>query len=255
MGGIPETRARDTQRITPNIWCNGNAEEVGAAIAEVFTEARVAASTAITARYPREDLPDFQQPLADGGTVRMPLQAYPFSAQYGWIEDRFGINWQLMLTDPEGQPRPFIIPSLLFSQRVQGKAEEAGAFYRETFSLSAPGNLVRYPQQTGPAAAGEVMFSDFQLLNQWFTAMDSGAEGAETFSPGFSLSVQCRDQTEIDHYWGTLSAYPEHEQCGWLSDKFGVSWQIVPANMDELMARPNAYRNQLGMKKLVIDDF
>lgn len=315
MDGRTDTRALAPQRIIPNIWCNGNAEEVGVAIADAFTRAAIPATTEITARYPQQDLLDFQQPLAgkplvvsiklrdyrldlinagdeftpgsaisllvnvdplffggetsaasaslqrlwaalaDGGTVRMPLQAYPFSAQYGWVEDRFGINWQLMLTDPAGEPRPFLLPCLLFSQQVQGKAEEAGAFYREVFTPSAPGNLVRYPVQTGPAAAGELMFSDFSLLDQWFTAMDSGAAGSESFGPGFSLSVQCRDQAEIDHYWERLSAYPEHEQCGWLSDKFGVSWQIVPVNMEELMARPHAYRNMLGMKKLVIDEF
>ncbi|MFC0581716.1 VOC family protein [Micrococcoides hystricis] len=261
MDGRTEIRALAPQRIIPNIWCNGNAEEVGVGIADVFTRAAIPATTEITARYPHEDLPDFQQPLAgkplvvsikvrdyqldlinagdeftpgsaislmvnfdplffnddvtadqeavervwsqlmDGGTVRMPLDSYPFSARYGWVEDRFGINWQLMLTDPAGEPRLFMIPSLLFSGDVQGKAKEAGEFYREVFNPSAAGNVVRYPVQTGPAAAGEVMFSDFNLLNQWFTAMDSGAEGSESFSPGCSFLVQSANQAEIDHYW------------------------------------------------------
>jgi predicted 3-demethylubiquinone-9 3-methyltransferase (glyoxalase superfamily) len=85
--------------------------------------------------------------------------------------------------------------------------------------------------------------------------MDSGVEQQFEFGCGVSLEVQCTDQAEIDRLWEALSAVPEAEQCGWLADRFGVSWQIVPADMAELMQRPDAYEHMMGMKKLVIADF
>ncbi|WP_374700217.1 VOC family protein [Arthrobacter sp. JCM 19049] len=99
------------------------------------------------------------------------------------------------------------------------------------------------------------MYSDFTLKGQTFSAMDSGVEMAFTFTPGVSLEVACRDQFEIDALWEALSAVPKAEQCGWLTDRFGVSWQIVPQNMGELMQRPGAFEKLMGMKKIVIDEF
>ena len=99
------------------------------------------------------------------------------------------------------------------------------------------------------------MYADFQLAGQWYVAMDNGAEQEFGFDCGVSLEDDCADQAEIDRYWDAMSAVPEAEQCGWLADKFGVSWQIVPANMGELMARPDGYEHMMQMKKLVIADF
>lgn len=99
------------------------------------------------------------------------------------------------------------------------------------------------------------MFSDFTLNGQCFAAMDSAVAQPFSFSPGISIEVQCEDQAEIDRLWEALSAVPEAEQCGWLQDKFGVSWQVVPKNMGDLMARPGAFEKMLNMKKLVIEDF
>ena len=76
------------------------------------------------------------QKLSEGGKVLMPLQAYPFSKRYGWVEDRFGVSWQLILTDPKGEPRPGIIPFLLFTGPVVGHAEEASDFYLSVFEGS-----------------------------------------------------------------------------------------------------------------------
>ncbi|WP_300265532.1 VOC family protein [Microbacterium sp.] len=230
------------QKIIPNLWFDRNAEEAG----EYYTSVFQGATSIVGAHYPAE-LPTWQSDFAgkvltvdlvidgylmtlinagdefrpnpsisfmlnfdplffggdvdaararlnevwagltDGGQVLMALVEYPFSPRYGWVQDRYGVNWQLMLTDPEGDPRPFVIPQLMFA---------------------------------GPADAGSVMFGEFQLAGQWFSMMDSAAE-----------------------------------QCGWLADRYGVSWQIVPENMGELMARPGAYDRMLEMKKLVIADF
>ena len=175
--------------------------------------------------------------LVDGGQALMPLDAYPFSKRYGWVQDRYGLSWQLILSDPDGDPRPPIVPSLLFTGEVCGKAEEAGAFYRSVFDGSTAGQLVRYPEGASPDEQGSVMFSDFRLGDTWFAAMDSAHPHGFGFNEAISFVVTCRDQAEIDRYWAQLSSVPEAEQCGWCKDRFGVSWQVTPAVLDELMTR------------------
>ncbi|MEJ1089778.1 VOC family protein [Microbacterium sp. Mu-80] len=193
--------------------------------------------------------------LSDGGSVLMPLGEYPFSPHYGWVQDRYGVSWQLMLTDPDGDPRPFVIPQIMFAGDVQDSAREAAELYTSLFDDAALGMVVEYPEQTGTAASGSVMFGEFHIGEQWFSMMDSNVAHEFTFTPGVSLEVHCRDQAEIDRLWDALSAVPAAEQCGWLTDRYGVSWQIVPENMNELMERPGAYGRMLDMKKLVIADF
>lgn len=174
--------------------------------------------------------------LRKGGSILMPLQEYPFSKRYGWVQDKYGIGWQLILTNPAGEPRPYIIPSLLFSGDNTNKAEEAIQFYLSVFKQSKSGMTARYDTDTGPAKQGSVSFADFMLENQWFAAMDSGTEQTFAFNEAISLGVNCADQSEIDYYWEALSAVPEAEQCGWLKDKYGVSWQITPTTMNDMLA-------------------
>lgn len=193
--------------------------------------------------------------LLDGGEVLMPLQEYPYSKRYGWVKDRYGLTWQLILTDPDGEPRPFIIPSLLFSGQNTNHAEEAVNYYLSVFKNSKLGTVARYPEATGPANAGSLMFADFILEDAWFAAMDSGEEQDVRFNEAVSFAVFCKDQEEIDYFWEKLSSVPEAEQCGWCKDKYGLSWQIVPANMEELMQKPDAYTKMMQMHKLVIADF
>lgn len=168
----------------------------------------------------------------------MPLDKYPFSERYGWIQDKYGFSWQLILTNPSGEPRPNIIPFLLFVRENAGKAEEATDFYLSVFKDSARGQLIRHPAGAEPEKEGTLMFTDFKLLGQWFAAMDSAHPGHTfQFNEAVSLMVKCEDQAEIDYYWEKLSADPKAEQCGWLKDKYGVSWQIVPAEMNEMMRK------------------
>ncbi len=189
--------------------------------------------------------------LSDGGTPLMPLSAYPFSKRYGWIQDKYGVNWQLILTNPDGEPRPFIMPSLMFTGDITGKADEAIDFYVSVFKNSPSthsiisgqaisgqarrGMTATYPEGAAPEKAAKIMFAEFMLEHQWFTAMDSGHMHTFGFSEAISLLVRCKDQKEIDYYSNKLSAVPEAEQCGWLKDKYGLSWQIVPKDMDEMM--------------------
>lgn len=298
------------QKITPNLWFDGNAQEATEFYVSVFPAAKIG----MKSYYPKtaeEGLADFQMNLAgevltvefelgglnfvginagpdfipnpsisfmvnfdpsvdenakenldqlwenllDGGEVLMPLDAYPFSERYGWLKDRYGLTWQLILTDPAGEPRPFIVPSLLFTQQNTNKAEEALNYYVSVFDDSRVGTLAYYPEDTGPAKKGSLMFGDYMLANQWFAAMDSAEEQDFTFNEAVSLSVECKDQAEIDYFWEKLSSDPQFEQCGWCKDQYGVSWQIVPENMGALMEKPDAFAHMMEMKKLVIADF
>jgi predicted 3-demethylubiquinone-9 3-methyltransferase (glyoxalase superfamily) len=174
--------------------------------------------------------------LRDGGKVLMPLQEYPFSKRYGWVQDRFGVSWQLILGDPKGDPRPAIVPSLLFTGDVVGKAAEAGAYYRSVFADSREGQLVPYGEGMEPDQAGTVMFSDFRLgPTTWFAAMDSAHEHGFAFNEAISFIVTCADQDELDRHWAKLSSDPKSEQCGWCKDKFGLSWQVQPRLLADLM--------------------
>jgi predicted 3-demethylubiquinone-9 3-methyltransferase (glyoxalase superfamily) len=173
--------------------------------------------------------------LVDGGKVLMPLDTYPFSERYGWVQDRYGLSWQLILTNPEGEERPPIIPSLLFVGNVCGRAEEASEFYLSVFKNAKRGAIARYPAGMEPDQEGTVMFTDFKLEGQWFAAMDSAHEHNFAFNEAISLMVSCDTQAEIDYYWEKLSAVPEAEQCGWLKDQYGLSWQVVPTALDAMM--------------------
>ena len=184
----------------------------------------------------KESIDNIWEKLSDGGQVLMPLQEYPFSKHYGWIQDKYGVSWQLILTNPEGEERPKIVPSLMFVQENCGKAEEAIKFYLSVFKESKIGTMVKYPAGHEPDKEGTVMFADFKLLDLWLTAMDSARIHKFDFNEAVSFIVHCDDQKEIDYYWNKLSAVPESEQCGWLKDKFGLSWQITPTAMDKMMA-------------------
>lgn len=203
----------------------------------------------------REHLDELWGQLIEGGEALMELGEYPYSKRYGWVKDRYGLTWQLILTDPEGEPRPFIIPSLLFAGKNTNKAESAIKFYLSVFKDTKLGTEARYPEATGPAKAGSLMFADFTLEGQWFAGMDSGEEQDFTFNEAVSFLIPCKDQAEIDYYWAKLTTVPESEQCGWCKDQYGLSWQVVPKNLEELMKRPDAFANLMKMKKIVIEDF
>lgn len=173
--------------------------------------------------------------LIEGGQALMPLDSYPFSKRYGWVQDRYGLSWQLILKDTAGEPRPFIEPALLFVGANAGKAEEAGAFWRSVFDDSEAGQMARYPEGMPPNRPGTVMFSDFRLDQTWFVAMDGANEHGFIFNEAISFMVTCRDQAEVDRYWAQLSSVPAAEQCGWCKDRFGLSWQITPHVLDEAM--------------------
>jgi predicted 3-demethylubiquinone-9 3-methyltransferase (glyoxalase superfamily) len=184
----------------------------------------------------REKIEEVWDKFSEGGIVLMPLDQYPFSEKYGWIQDKYGLSWQLSLTNPEGGERDALVPSLLFVGEQCGNAEEAIHFYTSVFKNAKQGHIARYPKGMEPDKEGTIMYADFSLENQRFVAMDSAHDHQFSFNEAISFMVYCDTQEEIDHYWESLTAVPEAEQCGWLKDQFGVSWQIVPSEMNEMMS-------------------
>jgi predicted 3-demethylubiquinone-9 3-methyltransferase (glyoxalase superfamily) len=200
------------------------------------------------------DVDELWAKLSPGGTAMMELGEYPFSKRYGWIQDKYGVSWQIIHTQDVSSDR--IIPVLMFTQAACGKAEEAIEYYSSIFKNASSQVLARYEKGEEPDKEGSVKYSQFILDGQEFGAMDSAHDHKFTFNEGVSLIVNCKDQQEIDYFWEKLSAVPEAEQCGWVKDKFGVSWQIVPQNLDEIMSK-NPIKTTpvlMKMKKIVIID-
>lgn len=181
-----------------------------------------------------EEVDSLWDRLSDGGTPLMPLDRYPFSDRYGWTEDRYGLSWQIMHAGQQ-QVGQRITPTLMFVGDVHGRAEEAIGFYTSLFPDSKVGDVLRYGTDEAPDVEGTVKHAGFSLAGQRFAAMDSAQDHRFGFNEAISFMIDCDTQEEIDRYWDALSAVPEAEQCGWLKDRYGLSWQVVPADLDRLL--------------------
>ncbi len=201
-----------------------------------------------------DEVDHFWKGLSPGGKVMMPLGEYPFSKKYGWVADRFGISWQVILSKDFPQK---IIPCLTFTGEVCGLAEEALNYYTSLFPDSKVGGIMRREENQPPDKKGTVMFEDFSLSGNWLAAMDSAHNHGFQFSPAISFVVNCKTQADVNYYWDHFTAEGREGQCGWLEDKFGVSWQIVPAGLTDLIKNPErvkrVFSELMKMKKLDID--
>ncbi len=261
------------EKITPHLWFDKEAKEAGAFYASVFKDSRVKNTTTLhntpsgsvdivtielagqeftllsagplfkftpaisfhVACETKEEVDALWNELSRDGSVLMELGAYPFSERYGWTQDRYGLSWQVMYA--AGKPmRQKITPTLMFTEKQSGKAEEAITFYTSVFDNSKVGFVMRYGPGEEPDKEGTVKYAAFTLEGQEFAAMDSAHPHGFGFNEAISLMVHCKTQKEIDYYWDKLSADPSAEQCGWLKDKYGLPWQIVPDEMDEMLA-------------------
>ncbi len=203
----------------------------------------------------KDEVDALWQKLSDGGTALMELGAYPFSERYAWVQDRYGVSWQLMYVS-DRTIEQIITPSLLFVGAQYGNAEAAIKLYTSVFPHARIVAIDRYGKGEPPDREGAVKYGRFVLAGQHFVAMESAYDHNFAFNEAVSFIVHCKTQEEIDYYWSKLSAVPEEEQCGWLKDRFGVSWQIVPVGIDEMMAtgsprsRQRATEALLAMKKI-----
>jgi predicted 3-demethylubiquinone-9 3-methyltransferase (glyoxalase superfamily) len=263
------------QKITPFLWFDGDAEEAMTTWVQLFENAGILNRTSVEDGRPGKGeslmmgtirLAGFEimllnggpdhaitpaisfmvscessdqvdrlwEALSLGGEVLMPLDTYPFSERYGWLQDRFGVSWQLMHT---GTPQA-ITPCLLFVGGQFGRAEEAVTLYTSLFDDARIGEVSRDER-------GAINYGPFTLAGQDFVAMESDEQHEFTFTEGTSLFVSCTSQEEVDHFWNALTANGgQPSVCGWLKDPFGVSWQIVPTALMELMSDPDPEKSQ-----------
>jgi predicted 3-demethylubiquinone-9 3-methyltransferase (glyoxalase superfamily) len=263
---------KSKQKIVPHLWFDKEAKEATAFYATLFPNSKVKNVTTITgtpsgdcdivtfdlasqefmaisagpifmfnpaislfvAFDTEEEIETAWNKLIDGGKALMAYDTYPWAKKYGWLQDKYGLSWQLSMSEHHKMDQK-ITPMLMFTQEMAGKTKEAIEMYTGIFPNSKTEMLVPYTKEDGDEE-GYIKHSRFTLAGQSFMAMDSSGDHKFTFNEALSLMVKCDTQEEIDHYWSKLSAHPEAEQCGWLKDKYGVSWQIVPTVMDEMMA-------------------
>lgn len=202
-----------------------------------------------------EEIDEAWNKLLEGGSVLMPLDKYDWSRRYGWLQDRFGLNWQLSFGTTEESGQKFT-PVLMFTGDQNGKAEQAMEFYTSVFEGSSVNGILRYSgnENVIPAA---IQHAQFTLGGQHFMAMDSSLPSQASFNEAVSLVVECNSQDKIDYFWDKLTQNGEEVQCGWLKDQFGVSWQIVPSILSSLMSDParseRVVKAFLQMKKFDIE--
>ena len=166
----------------------------------------------------------------------MEIGEYPFSERFGWVQDRYGLSWQITFSGVS-RGKQKITPVIMFVGEVCGRAEEAVKFWTSVFPNAAVDSITRFGKGEGPDQEGTLQYAAFSLLGLEFGATASAYEHAFAFNEAISFIVYCDTQGEIDHYWERLSAAPEAEQCGWLKDQYGLSWQIVPTVMNEMMSK------------------
>jgi len=259
------------QRIAPHLWFDTQAREAAELYTSVFPDSRIKTVTtlhgtpsgdvdlvsleiagyefALISAGPlfkfnpsisflvscetKDEVDRIWQELSKDGKALMELGAYPFSERYGWLQDRYGVPWQLMYGQMAKQR---ITPTLMFTGAQAGRTEEAINFYTSVFDDSSVGMIMRYGAGQEPETEGTINYAQFRLEGQTFAAMDSARPHGFAFNEAISLLVHCDTQEEIDKYWTRLSADPRAEQCGWLKDKFGVSWQVTPRAMETMLA-------------------
>lgn len=271
-------------KIYPCLWFNGNAKEAAEFYTSVFKNSEITSENQYVTVFEslgqkfmclnagpeftfnpcisffvvcetEEETDRIWNSLVKGGEVLMALDKYDWSPKYGWLQDRFGVSWQLGFGKIEDVGQKFT-PSLLFTGSQNGRAEDAINYYTSIFKNSKIEGVMKYAEGMGDTV-GNIAHAQFRLNDQVFMAMDSSLMHQFSFNEAISLVVDCNDQEEIDYFWNSLTKDGEESQCGWLKDKFGVSWQIVPSILDELMNDPSRSQRVvdafLKMKKFDIE--
>lgn len=254
------------EQITPCLWFDNQAKEAGAfycshlAHSKITAQSPVVTEIAISGEHvtlldggpmyqpnpsislfyvcdTEEEINRIWEAFAKEGSVLMPLDKYDWSEKYGWINDKYGVSWQFWLGKIEDVGQR-IAPSLLFTGNQYGRAEEAINHYATIFKRPKQDGMLRYGAHQAPEQEGKVQHAQIALNGQKFMFMDSARPHQFTFSEGVSLTIHCETQDEIDYYWGKLTEGGEESRCGWLKDKFGVSWQVIPTILSKIMSDP-----------------
>ena len=273
------------EKMTPCLWFDGQAKEAAKLYCSVFENAKITAQSpivtgisvdgqnftlldggpmykptpAISFYYiceKEEELNNIWKAFSKEGTVLMPLDKYPWGEKYGWINDKYGISWQLALGNISDVGQK-ITPCLLFTGKQYGLADEAIAHYSSIFKNVKVDGILRYGANDLPDQEGKVKHAQFALNDQKLMIMESAASHNFSFTEGISLIIHCETQKEIDHYWEKLTESGAESMCGWLKDKFGVSWQIIPTVLNKIMSDPakagKAAQAFMSMRKLNIE--
>lgn len=170
------------------------------------------------------------------GKELMPMQSYDFAPMFGWAQDKYGVSWQVMYMSGE-KPAEKIVSTLMFCGDACGRAEEAMNFYTSIFKNSHIDYVSHYDgSEPVDDERAKTKHAGFTLDGSRFSVLDSGKKSPLTFQQAISFVVTCNDQAEVDFYWEKLTDGGVEVQCGWLNDKFGVPWQIVPKQMTEMMS-------------------
>ena len=172
--------------------------------------------------------------LTVDGKILMPLNKYPWSDKYGWCADKYGVNWQLMLGH---KSKSKLMPNMLFTGQQNGKANEAIHYYTNLFKGATVINIDTY-KKGEPDTEGNIKYAQFELNELSFGAMDSSAPHQFSFNEAVSFIITVDTQEEIDYYWNYLIQNGAPGKCGWLKDKFGISWQVVPTCLGKFMTNP-----------------
>ncbi len=168
--------------------------------------------------------------LLENAHVMMEKKAYPWSEQYGWLEDKYGCSWQIMKSDTDK-----MIPAFLFTGDQFGNAKAAIDFYIKTFSNSSIVNLNYFDENT--PFADKVSYGEFLINNNSLVVQDGPGNHAVHFTEATSLVLNCKTQEEIDYYWNCFTTNDGQEsRCGWCKDQFGISWQVLPEQIASLMS-------------------
>lgn len=268
----------------PCMWMNGNAKEAASFYCSLFANSLITTDTPMVVKFRVNDQsfmllnggPQFQlnpsisfsvicetdeeintlfAKLSENGKILMPLDKYPWSERYAFLQDKYGMAWQL-IKGKYSDVNQKITPCLLFVGNSFKKAEAAMKFYTQVFPQSVVEGILLYPPESGEAA-GAVQHAQFKLDDKVFMIMDGAGNHAFAFNEALSFVVECDTQDEIDHYWNQLTADGgEESMCGWLKDRFGVSWQIIPKKLSQLMTdtekSSRVMQALLKMKKLDI---
>nr|MBK9653124.1 VOC family protein [Bacteroidota bacterium] len=251
------------KNIYPCIWFNNNAKQAADFYCSVFPNSQIISSNPMVTIWElydqqfmglnggamftpnasisffvicdtNEEVDRIWNRLTEEGRIMMPLDKYDWSEHYGFLQDKFGVAWQIF-KGAHNTLNQKIVPCFLFTGDKFGKANEAMLFYTKVFSPSNIDSISWY-DVSEMQQEGIMKHAEFTMDGNVYKVMDGPGNHNFTFSEGLSFVINCDTQEQIDYYWNSFTKDGgEESMCGWCKDKFGVSWQVVPSILGKLM--------------------